>query len=183
MPDRCLFVGLFWLFSAIYWPAAGQEDVSARLRAVYPLGEYCLFVPPPAWEGFVELQEHEMALLRADREVTKRALVGMSRSLEAPVLALEPAVGLTEEIIEGGGSGLGDTVRANFHRFAQIWRQLRSAALEDAEQQPIDVFHSLQAACPRRAIMVLVRRNDRHIVANVISLITGYRLASLELRG
>ena len=158
-------------------PGAGPEAPDEMLERVYPIDEFCLFVPPPAWllagepVGVVELQalarDRRLALAAAER-AAKHARPAMLLSAEA---------GLSPARLEQGGPLLRRMARDNARLFLEAWRVFTAdppmLAISDHAG-----LRLLDRLCPRRVVMVLTRAADAALRTRAYSLITGNLLAS-----
>jgi len=158
--------------------AAAQRGLG--LADLYPPDEHCLLVPPPAWEGVLDLPTAGRQRLQDDRALALAVRDQLTREPLVQVSALEPGEGLTPEDIDHGGEGLRRTMRWTFELYAKAWADIRAGLLAGAPSFDVRLFAAMQAACPRRALLAVTRDDGGHTRAVVISMITGNRLADIE---
>lgn len=151
------------------------------LGDMYPANEHCVLVPPPAWEGVLDLPDTSRRLLQDDRALALDVRDKLTADRHVVVTALEPGVGLTPEDLDHGGEGLRRAMRWTFELYAKAWADIREGVLADAAAFDVRLFEAMQAACPRRAILAVARDAGGHTRAAVISMITGNRLAAIQI--
>ncbi|MEO1016445.1 MAG: hypothetical protein AAFY56_01950 [Pseudomonadota bacterium] len=164
---RALLAGLAMM--SVAGPALAMP-----LENLYPPEEHCVFVPPPAWDLLVVLDQQQACTLETDRDLAFDAAEALQSKRRWMIQTLSPDQGFTAAFLEEHGPILQQQVRRNFESFLALWRIMRRNGDFDGLQQVVGQFRN---ACERGALLTLWQDGDGQARASVVSLITGNMLA------